>query len=224
MSDPKPKNELKSALSVDVGLKNLVTMSSGEYVEPPKFFRKSEKKLVHIQRELGAKRLGSKNRAKARVRLARAHRRIERQRTDFLHKLSKILVDRADLLVFEDLQIPNMVKNHHLSKSINDASWGKLIQFSSYKASNAGKVVELVDPRGTTQRCSRCHVVVKKSLSERVHRCPNCGLVLDRDLNSTFDMLGQIGRGTPESTPLEMRPLLVERQASRIREAGSPCL
>ena len=222
--DPKPKGEIKTALSVDVGLKNLVTLSSGEYIEPPQFFKKSEERLKRVQRELSAKKLGSKNRAKARLKLANVHRRIERQRTDFLHKLSKTLVDKADLLVFEDLQIQNMVKNHHLSKSINDASWGKLIQFSSYKASSAGKRVELIDPRGTTQRCSRCHAVAKKSLSERVHRCPNCGLVLDRDLNSTFDMLEQVGRGTPEFTPVEMRPLLVERQAGRIREAGSPRL
>jgi putative transposase len=224
LPDPESKGEIKTALSVDVGLKNLVTLSSGEYVEPPEFFRKSEKRLVHMQRELSAKKLGSKNRAKARVKLAKAHRRIERQRTDFVHKLSKVLVDKADLLVFEDLQIQNMVKNRHLSKSINDASWNKLIQFSSYKASSAGKRVELIDPRGTTQRCSRCGNVLKKSLSERVHRCPNCGLVLNRDLNAAFNILSKIGRGTPKFTPVEMRPLLVERQASRIKEAGSPRL
>ena len=222
--DPKPKGEIKTALSADVGLKNLVTLSLGEYVEPPKFFRKSEKRLTHMQRELSAKKLGSKNRAKARVKIAKVHRRIERQRSDFLHKLSKTLVDRADLLIFEDLQIQNMMKNHYLSKSINDASWGRLIQFSSYKALSAGKRVELIDPRGTTQRCSRCHAVAKKSLSERVHRCPNCGLVLDRDLNSTFNMLEQVGRGTSKSTPVEMRPLLVEIPASRVKEAGSRSL
>jgi len=116
--------------------------------------------------------------------------------------------------------------NHHLSKAILDASWENLIQLCSYKASNAGKSLLQIDPRGTTQRCSDCGKVVKKSLSERVHRCPNCGLLLDRDLNTTFNMLKQIGRGTPEfSTPVEMRPLLVEvLPASRVREAGSPRL
>ena len=222
LPDPKPKGEIRTALSVDVGLKNLVTMSSGEHVRPPVYFKKSEKRLAHMQRELSAKKLGSKNRAKARVKLARVHRRIERQRTDFLHKLSRVLVDRTDLLVFEDIQIQNMVKNHHLSKSINDTSWNKLIQFSSYKASSAGKRVELIDPRGTTQRCSKCGNVLKKSLSDRIHRCPTCGLLLDRDLNSKFNLLEQIGRGTPKFTPVEMRPLLV--RASRIKEAGSPRL
>ena len=194
-AEPRP---LKTVTTVDVGLKNLVTLSTGEYVEPPQFFRKSEKRLVRVQRQLSHKKLGSKNRVKARTRLAKVHRKIERQRNDFTHKLSKKLVDKADLLVFEKLQIPNMVRNHHLAKSILDASWSKLIQFSSYKASNAGKSVMRINPRGTTQRCSGCGTIVEKSLSERVHRCPNCGLVLDRDLNATFNMLEQIGRGTPE--------------------------
>ena len=209
-------------MSADVGLKNLVMLSTGEFVEPPKFYRKSEKKLVRVQRHLSRKKLGSKNRIKARMRLAKVHRKIERQRSDFVHKLSRKLVDKTDLLVFEKLQIQNMVRNHHLSKSIHDASWNTLIRFSSYKASNAGKSMMQIDPRGSTERCSGCGTIVKKALSERVHRCPNCGLVLDRDLNTTFTMLEQIGRGTPEFTPVEMRPLLVEIPASRVREAGSP--
>ncbi|MCL5068922.1 MAG: transposase [Thaumarchaeota archaeon] len=224
---PKPKEEIikkKSTLAIDVGIKNLVTLSTGEYVEPPQFFKRSEERLKRMQRELSAKKIGSNNRAKARVRLAWAHRKIERQRNDFLHKLSKALVDKTDLLVFENLQIPNMVKNHGLAKSIHDASWSKLIQLCSYKASSAGKSVELVDPRGTTQTCSGCGSVVRKSLSERVHRCPTCGLLLDRDLNAALNILSKIGRGTPELTPVGIRPLLIKRRASRVREAGSPCL
>jgi putative transposase len=220
--DVKPR-EIKTVATIDVGLEKLATLSTGEYVAPPQFYRKSEKRLARVQRELSSKKLGSKNRIKARTRVAKVHRKIERQRTDFLHKLSRKLVDKTDLLVFEKLQIQNMVKNHHLSKSIYDASWSELIEFSSYKASNAGKSWMQIDSRGSTDRCSGCGTIVKKSLSERVHRCPNCGLLLDRDLNTTFDMLEQIGRGTPESkTPVEMRPLLVETPASRVKEAGSP--
>jgi putative transposase len=224
-SEVKPK-EVKNVVTIDVGLEKLATLSTGEYVEPPQFYRKSEKRLARVQRLLSSKKQGSKNRQKARIRVAKVHRKIERQRTDFLHKLSRKLVDGSDLLVFEKLQIRNMVRNHPLSKSILDASWNRLNRFCSYKASNAGKHIELIDPRGTTQRCSRCgRTIVKKSLSERVHRCPNCGLLLDRDLNTTFDMLQQIGRGTPEFTPVEMRPLLVgEKRASRVSEAGSPRL
>ena len=185
LPDVKAKQNHKT-MAIDVGLKNLVMLNSGEYIEPPQFYRKSEISLVRAQKLLSRKKLGSKNRIKARTRLAKIHRKIERQRNDFTHKLSKKLVDKADLLVFEKLQISNMVRNHHLSKSILNASWSKLMQFSSYKASNAGKSVELINPRGTTQHCSGCGSVVKKSLSERVHRCPNCGLVLDRDLNASI--------------------------------------
>ncbi|MHB1868128.1 MAG: RNA-guided endonuclease InsQ/TnpB family protein [Nitrososphaerales archaeon] len=98
LPDVKPK-QIKTALGVDVGLKNLVAISSGEYIEPPQLFRKSEKRLKHFQKELSTKRLGSENRAKARIKLARAHRTIERQRTDFLHKLSRTLIDKADLFI-----------------------------------------------------------------------------------------------------------------------------
>jgi putative transposase len=222
--DIKPR-EIKSVVTIDVGLEKLATLSTGEYVAPPQFYRKSEKRLSRVQRQWSSKKLGSKNRIKARTKLARVHRKIERQRTDFLHKLSRKLVDKTDLLVFEKLQIRNMVKNHHLSKSILDASWNRLNQFCSYKASNAGKSWMQLNPRGTTDRCSGCGTIVKKSLSERIHWCPTCGLLLDRDLNTTFDMLELIGRGTPESkTPVEMRPLLVETPASCVKEAGSPRL
>jgi putative transposase len=220
--DAESRPSLKSVTTVDVGLNNLVTLNTGEYVEPPQFYRKSEESLIKVQKQMSRKKLGSKNRIKGRMRLAMVHRKIERQRNDFTHKLSKKLVDKADLLIFEKLQIPNMIRNHHLAKSILDASWSTLIQYSSYKASNAGKSVIRINPGGTTQRCSGCRSVVKKSLSVRVHECPICGLVLDRDLNTTFNMLEQIGRGTPEYTPVEMRPLLIEVSASRVGEAGSP--
>ena len=105
LPDPKSKR-IKTSLGVDVGLKNLVTLSSGEYVEPPHFLKKSEKKLILIQRKLSVKKPGSKNRAKARIKLAKAHRMIERQRIDFLHKLSNVLVTKADLLVFEECRYP----------------------------------------------------------------------------------------------------------------------
>ncbi len=212
----------KSALGVDVGLKNLVTLSSGEQVDPPKFLRNSELKLRLAQKALSHKALGSNNRIKARIKLARIHRKIGRQRDDFLHKLSKTLVGRTDLLVFENLRISDMAKNQKLAKSIRDASWGKLIRYASYKASSAGKRVELINPRDTTQRCSGCGSNVMKSLSERVHRCPTCGLLLDRDLNAAQNILN-VGRGTPELKPAETRPLLLDSSSKHhVEEAGSP--
>jgi putative transposase len=212
------------ALGVDVGLKSLVTLSSGEQTEAPKFLRVSELKLTRAQRGFSRKLPGSNNRKKARLKLAKIHRKIARQRGDFLHKLSRNLVRKTDLLIFENLHIPNMTKNQKLAKSIHDASWGTLIRYASYKASSAGRKVEQIDPRGTTQRCSGCRSSVKKSLSERVHRCPTCGLILDRDLNAALNIL-DVGRGTPELKPEETRPPLpISGSEHRVEEAGSPRL
>lgn len=210
----------KTALGIDLGLKHLLITSSGEYVEAPQFYRKAEKRLKRIQREFSRKQKGSNNMVKFRVRLAKAYRKVERQRDDFLHKLSHALVTNTndDVLVFEDLKVDGMVKNHVLAKSIYDASWGKLIQYTSYKASSAGKTIELVDPRGTTTDCSRCRAAVRKSLSVRNHLCPTCGFLIDRDQNAAINIRNRIGGGTAEYTPVEMRPLLLTKQASSLKQ------
>lgn len=204
-----PKREPKTAIGVDVGLKNLVMLSTGESIQPPKFLRQSEDRIKIVQRGVSRKKKGSKNREKARIKLARAHRRVERQRDDFLHKLSRNLSAKADVIVFENLNIQNMQKNHRLAKSIGDASWGKLIQYTTYKAEDAGHVVELVDPRGTTQECSRCGSVVRKSLSERLHACTKCGFSTDRDLNAAYNILQRLGADSIElyKTPVETMPI-----------------
>jgi len=108
------------------------------------------------------------------------HRRIRNQRKDFAHKLSRMLVDTYDLIKFEDLQIQNMVQNHCLAKSISDAGWYQLMNFTEYKAEYAGKFVEFVNPAGTSQTCI-CGFHVPKDLSVRIHICPSCGLVMGRD-------------------------------------------
>jgi putative transposase len=216
--------EGKSRVGVDLGLSSLLTLSNGEKIEPLKFLRKSEKKLKREQRRLSRKKKGSQNRRKQVTKLARIHRKIRLQRTDFNHKLSRILVNRFDVIGFENLRIPNMMKNHRLAKSIADAGWGQLRIFTSYKAEEAGKRVETVDPYGTTRDCSRCGVHVPKNLSERVHECRNCGLILDRDWNAARNVLNRVGWGTVESTPAEIKPLLqqpvvVEQAGSRNQEA-----
>jgi putative transposase len=151
--------------------------------------RKSEAKLKHEQRLLSRKKKGSNSRKKQRIKLAKIHRKIRNQRNDFLHKESHKLVKSYDIIVFEDLRIKNMVKNHCLAKSISDASWSKFIGYTSYKAESAGKQVILVNPQNTSQICSGCGNTVKKSLSERTHKCPFCGLVLDRDVNAAINIL-----------------------------------
>ncbi|MDP3104870.1 MAG: transposase [Candidatus Methanoperedens sp.] len=172
--------EIKTRTGIDVGLIDLITLSNGEQIKPPKFLRGSEDKLKQEQKRLSRKKLRSKNRNKQRVIVSKVHRRIRNQRKDFAHKLSRNLVDNYDLIKFEDLQIKNMVQNHHLAKSISDAGWYQLMNFTKSKAECAGKIVEFVNPSGTSQTCI-CGFSVPKDLSVRVHICPSCGLVMGRD-------------------------------------------
>ncbi|MFX0067699.1 MAG: RNA-guided endonuclease InsQ/TnpB family protein [Promethearchaeota archaeon] len=176
-------------IGVDVGLKNLLALSSGEIVENPCWFRRTEKMLAKEQRNFSRKEKGSNNREKQRIKVARLHRRVRNQRKDFHHKISRRLVNAYDLIVFENLMITNMVKNQHLSKSIADAGWGQLIRFTQYKAEEAGMRVECVNPRGTSQVCSGCGIAVTKTLGVRIHECPCCELRLDRDVNAAINIL-----------------------------------
>ena len=175
-------------IGVDMGLEKFATLSDNTMIENPKYLRKSESKLKHEQRSLSRKKKGSNQRKKQRERVAKLHRKIRNQRNDFLHKESRKLVNTYDLIVFEDLKIKNMVKNSRLSKSISDASWGKFIDLTTYKAESAGREVRLVNPRNTSQKCSSCGQTVKKSLSVRTHKC-TCGLTLDRDTNAAINIL-----------------------------------
>ncbi|MHC1631452.1 MAG: RNA-guided endonuclease InsQ/TnpB family protein [Methanotrichaceae archaeon] len=194
-----PTIEPETAIGVDVGLKTLAATSAGELIGYPDYLHTEEKKLAKSQRELSRKKKGSNNRAKAKLKVAKIHRKITRRRDDYLHKVSRHLTDSADMVVFENLNIQGMVKNHHLAKSIADHSWGKLIRFTQSKAAKVGKVVELVDARYTSQICSNCGIIVPKTLAQRVHRCSKCGLEMDRDVNAAINImnrstLGQRGR------------------------------
>jgi len=181
--------EIRTETGIDVGLKSLLTMSNGEQIEPPEFLRESEDKLKQEQKRLSRKKKRSHNKNHQRIIVAKVHRKIRNQRKDFAHKTSRILVETYDHIVFEDLQIRNMVQNHCLAKSISDAGWSQLIGFTKAKAECAGKVVELVKPRNTSQNCSSCGNSVPKDLSVRVHICPFCGLEMDRDHNAAINIL-----------------------------------
>ncbi len=195
-----PRIEPKTAIGVDVGLKNLVALSTEETIQYPKYCIKDEKKLAVAQRSLSRKKKGSSNRQKAKIKIARLHQKIQNHRDEFLHQVSRKLADSADLIVFENLNIHGMLKNHHLAKHIQDHAWGKLIQFTQSKAEKAGKIVELVEARYTSQKCSQCDIMVPKTLAERVHHCPNCGLEMDRDINASVNIvtLGLRGRACRE--------------------------
>ena len=178
-----------AVVGIDLGLKHLAITSDGEFFEHPRFLRKSERKLKYLQRQVSRRKKGSKRRKKATRMLARLHEHIANQRRNNAHKISRQLVNTYGLIAFEDLKILNMTQNHHLAKSIADAGWNQLIEFTTYKAESAGRRVVLVDPRNTSQLCSRCHVIVRKELKDRVHRCPHCGYVQDRDINAAENIL-----------------------------------
>ena len=212
-------------VGIDLGLESFMTMSDGTHIESPRFLRVSEKQLKRAQKSLSKKKKGSGKRERARKKVAKIHRKIERQRDDFSHKLSNALVKEHDLIVFENLNIAGMVKNHHLAKSIGDASWNKIVQYTGYKAESAGAVVVLVDPKYTSKECSRCgNIKHDLKLSDRIYHCNACGLTMDRDLNAAINIrnrgIAKVGRGTPEFTPVEIGALT--ERATPVAEAGSP--
>jgi putative transposase len=191
LPNPESQRELQKAIGVDVGLKSLLTLHNGETIVNPRWLRNSEKKVAKEQRRKDRTQKGSHNRYKQNRKVARVHRKVRNQRKDFHHKLSRRLVDNYDLIVYENLQITNMVKNHHVAKSISDAGWGQLMCFTEYKAEEAGTVVEYVSAYNTTQLCSGCGKIVPKTLATRIHSCPYCGLVLARDHNSAITILSR---------------------------------
>lgn len=184
-----PLSICETAVGVDVGLESFITLSNGEKVANPRFFRKDEQALAKAQRRLSKAEKGTPERTKHRKVVAHIHHRIANRRKNFAHQLSRQLVNNDGVIIIEKLNEQGMMQNHHLAKSIGDAAWGQLIQYSMYKAVDAGRVVVLVDPKGTSQRCSRCGMVVHKSLSVRVHDCPTCGLKIDRDENAALNIL-----------------------------------
>src|SRR4030066_1660075 len=210
--------EIKTKTGIDVGLISLITLSNGEQIEPPKFLRESEDKLTHEQKRLSRKKKGSEKRNKQRIIVSKVHRKIRNKRKDFAHKTSRMLVDNYDLIKFEDLQIKNMVQNHHLAKSISDAGWYQLMNLTEYKAAYAGKLVEFVYPAGTSQTCI-CGYPVPKDLSVRIHRCSSCGLVMGRDQVSAILIDRSIS--TVGTTGINARQGLLNRGSTQ-RDAQSP--
>jgi len=186
---PKPPWKDGSMVGIDVGLESFATLSNGEKIDNPRFFRSEEKALAKAQRRLSKCEKGTPDRMKALKVVQRIHERIANKRYYFAHQVSHDLVERFGLIAFEDLSITKMLNNHCLAKSISDAAWRMLVTITSYKAESAGSIVVLVDPRNTSQLCSRCGLKVTKLLSDRVHECPECGLVMDRDENAAINIL-----------------------------------
>jgi putative transposase len=174
---------------VDLGLESFATLANGSQIANPRIFRVAELNLKRAQRRVSRRKKGSKRRRKAIKLLAKAHQIVKRQRQDFHHKTALALVRQYDTIYVEDLQTANLLKNHHLAKSIADAGWSTFLSILSFKAACAGRSVVAVPPAYTSQACSGCGVIVCKGLSVRWHLCPECGTSLHRDHNATLNIL-----------------------------------
>lgn len=196
------------AIGLDVGLKVFLADSEGGLVENPRHYRRSQKRLARAQRTVCRRTKGSRRRRKANREVACKHLKVARQRRDFHCKTAKHYATAYSRICVEDLNVAGMVRNHHLAKSIHDASWSAFLAILQDKAERAGHVVVRVPARFTTQNCRRCGEYVQKSLSVRTHICPFCGLVEDRDVNAAKNIVqaGAPPSGTGQgAAPVELR-------------------
>jgi putative transposase len=185
-------------VGIDMGLNYFYSDSQGNQVENPRFLRKDEKTLRRTQRKVSRKFRKpahsekvqqSNNYKKARNKLGRKHLKVQRRRNDFACKTARALVQSSDLVALEDLKVCNMVKNHHLAKSIADASWSRFRESLEYFGRVFGVPIIAVAPHFTSQDCSNCREKVQKALSLRTHSCPHCGYIQDRDINAALNIL-----------------------------------
>ncbi len=183
-----PKINHGEKVGIDLGLAKFAILSNKEVIKNPRHLKKYEKKLALLQQRLSKKKKGSKNRKRAKHKVALLYEKVANTRTDFLHKTSTRLVNSYSLIALEKLASQEMSQQNY-GKQINDAGWNMFSNMVSYKAENAGCRIVFVNPHNTTQECSNCHEIVKKGLQDRIHDCPNCNLVMDRDLNAAKNIL-----------------------------------
>ncbi len=196
LGDVTPKTNNGPDVGIDVGLEKFATLSNGEEISNPRFFRQEEKTLAKAQHKWDKVKTLKKTdpvREKRRKVVARVHERIRNKRHNFAHQQSRRLVNRFSMIAHEDLSINRMLHNRCLSKSISDVAWSMFTDFLAYKAEEAGCAVEPVNPAYTSQDCSQCGHRQKKSLSDRRHKCSCCGVDMDRDLNAAINIL-RLGR------------------------------
>ncbi len=189
--DIQPMAMTPKMVGLDLGLKSMVITSDGHMHGNPKFFAKDEKKLARAQRKLSKKKKGSKNRAKARLKVARIHRRIADRRKDYQHKLSTQVIRENQVVCVESLQVKNMVQNHCLAKAISDVGWGEFVRQLEYKACWYGRTLVKIDKfYPSSKRCHDCgHILDSFSLDIRHWVCPECGVAHDRDINAAKNVL-----------------------------------
>lgn len=182
--DVQPEPSVNPPIGIDVGISHALALSDGTTVESPRVLEQKLRRLRVLQRSVARKKRGGKNRRKAIKQLARCHEKIASQRRDFWHRASRGLVNAHGVICIEDLHLEFMLENGSLARAAHDIGLGLFRELLDYKATEAGAKVIAVNPRHTSQACSGCGSLVPKDLRVRVHSCPDCGLVLDRDHNA----------------------------------------
>jgi putative transposase len=189
--EAEPLPSTSAVVGVDVGLTSFATLSTGDEIENPRFYRRDEADLKRVQKLKDAAKNAQRwdeNRRRKKA-LAHIHERIANRRSDFAHQRSRELVDAYQVIVFEDLAPMEMGRSRGMRKSILDVAWNQFISMTVAKAEEAGRRVVLVNPRNTSKLCWSCGELVQKRLSDRIHTCPACGLVMGRDHNAARNIL-----------------------------------
>ena len=193
-SEIKPLKESNRTIGLDLGLKDLIVDSNGKKYKNHKYLTKSQKKLAKEQRKLSHMEKGSSNRNKQRIKVARIHRHINNQRNDYLHKLSKKIIDENQIICIEDLKVKDMMSDSKLARNISDVSWSRLVSMLIYKANWYGrKVIKIPFNYPSSQLCSICSYKnsITKDLRIRKWTCPECGTIHDRDINAAKNILSK---------------------------------
>ncbi len=188
------KTHSEKEVGIDLGLLKLATLSDGNIIENPRYFKELQNNLSFQQRKLSRKINKSKNFNKQKIKVSLIHEKIVNSRKDFLHKNTRTIINSYSMITLEDLQIQNMLKNHKLAKAISDVSWGEFIRMLCYKAEGTGSKVILVNPKNTSKQCSKCSSLKTKEelpLSNRIYCCTKCNLNIDRDLNAAINILNK---------------------------------
>jgi putative transposase len=213
----------KQTVGADLGLKSFVVLSDGEIIGNPKFFSKDEKKLAKAQRRHAKKKKGSKNRDKARLKVARIHARIADQRSDFFHKLSTRLIRENQTICVESLTVKNMVKNHNLAKAISEVGWSEFVSQLEYKAGWYGRTLVKIDKwYPSSKRCFNCgHILSSLSLDVRSWSCPECGVYHDRDVNAAKN-IHAVGLTVHDACGEAVRPGAVKAKSGKPLRSRNP--
>ncbi len=217
MESKPPKKKQGAAIGIDLGIGYFAYLSTGAVIENPRHLKQAEQGLRDRQWQLSKKEKGSKNRRKARLKVAVAYENLANKRRDFLHKISRKLAEKYSFIALENLNVAGMARGF-LAKHVLDCSWAEFLSMLHYKAEGAGCEVVLVDPAHTTQECSGCGLIQKKGLAERWHDCP-CGASMHRDLNAAINILNRATSGIGESQAWLRRSLCM--QASSVKQEAN---